>query len=397
MPTQLFKNPKVLLALVLGLIVLLGGIGFRKVQVARDREREASALHSAIAKLNTLDAPEVSKAIPDLETALKLARAPERKAQVKVLLARAYLEGEAPDRLKSVSLFKEVALDEGAPRVWRAIASQLLAEVADAYFRKVPLEDIYSGDPLSAFYQERNPNLALRRLWEWSDQLFPTVVPNYQIAHWYATQLAKDHFFPHLSAGQRSEYAQLASQRLRRADAIFARVPPNAWDNDRLFLSYIVKARTLAKLSLVSGSADKQRLQKAANEAFEKALDVAQRVYLPKGLRRAVPFRYAAFLAEAYGSARAAQIHALLQMAALFKAPAERDTFLVNYLTAERGPQHNQHYHKREILLLAKADPQFANLLRELGWREDELGVPVSGSGSGIRSTPSGTGRSRAS
>ena len=304
------KKLRVVLILILLLLVILVSVAYlvKKQKILPPDVEENQRFEKALKHLNSLDKKEISKAIPKLEKIIQSPTSLEKEAYAKILLSLSHLLTR--DSIKAVELLKEVSINENYPKVWRAIAVQHLSELVDNYNENFIKTYIFIGQPFESFYKEENPALAMRKLDEWSDKLFPTVVPNYRVAHWYAEQLTQNKLSPYLSDDERKIYLSELSQRLERADKIFADVPMESWDKDRLLLSYFLKARTLGKLYLLF-PAETKKFGDAEN-FFKKAVEVHAATYLPQKLWFAPLFYYAAFLSEIAGDSRTEEIKSLL-------------------------------------------------------------------------------------
>ncbi len=324
--------------------------------------------------LNSTEPTSISQAIPDLEKLIDSSLPKEREAQAKTLLALAYYYGAEPDAPKAISLLKETATNENYPKLERAIAVQYIAEIADDYGELFAQQHIFIGQPFENFYKDKNLSLAIRKLNEWADSLWPIPIPNYRIADWYAERLVRDKFSPYLTEKKREEYQSILNQRLTKANTIFANVPMESWNQDRLMLSYLLRAKILGKLYVVQKD---QTVKAEADKYFLLALEVYKKYFLPKGTGYAVPFHYAAFLTETNLEPNPEKINSLLTP--IYEQPrgSNFSFSFFNFLEREKNSTHDKHYHKREILLLAKSNSRFGDLLKNLGWTEAQLNIKI--------------------
>jgi len=321
--------------------------------------------------LNTLEPSEIKKAIPELEKILENPTSPEIEAASRVLLGLAYIYGSDRDAVTGIEILKDVAVRNNYPKVQRAIAVQYIAEVAGSYPEDFAKQHVFVGQPFESFYKNGNFSVALRKLDEWADELFPIAVPNYRIAHWYAEQLMRNKINPYLSQPKEKQYFAILKQRLERADALFKKVPMNSWNQDRLLRSYLLRARTLGKLYLINGG---DAVKSEAEKYFQLALEVNNKHFAPKGLGMAAPFHYAAFLAETASNNQVDikdKIKSLLEP--IYGAPRDRNRAFFSFLEREKEDAHAGHYHRREIILLANIDPRFKALLKNLGWTDSQF------------------------
>lgn len=372
------KNKKLILFLSLG-VVLVGALFLlwkfdvivkivNKIKL-QQLQQESQTFEKALSLLNTLEPAEEVKAIPGLESILKSPSSLDKEAHAKILLASAYFSSNRP--IDAIKLLKETATNGNYLRSWRAVAVLHLALAVNDYPKDFREAYIFSGQPFETFYKEKDLSLAIRKLYGWSDELFPGVVPNYLIAHWYAERLIRDKISPYLVQNKKEAYRLILDYRLGKGDMLFAEVPMERWDQDMLLLSYLIKARILAKLYFINSSDEAKKIE--AENYFKKALIVAQKTYLPKKMGYAAPFHYAAFLGEAYGTSKQAEIKSLLDP--LYDSQRKPDFF--NFLRDAKSSDRDGYYYKREIILAAKFDSRFEDLLKQLGWTEEQLNVKI--------------------
>lgn len=335
--------------------------------------QELRRFQQSLGLLNTLEKEKRPQAIPELEKIIKFPTSLDKEAYAKILLAGVFFDNN-DTAFKAIGLLKEVAIEEKYPKRWRAIAINNIAQVANNYPKDFREKYIFSSQPFESFYKkEKNLSLVIRRLYEWSDQLHPLDIPNYQIAHWYADMLARDRIQPYLSLEKKEKYSLILNQRLKKADQLFAQTPLSKQDHDTLLLVYLLKARILGKLYLINPSNE----AKTNTEIFfKKALKIDQEIFLPKKTGYATLFHYAAFLAEVYGNSKINEIKSLLTP--LYDPSINRNQgFFSQFLTNEKTSFYIKHYHKREILLLVNLDERFKDLLKQLGWTDEQLNTKI--------------------
>ncbi len=326
-----------------------------------------------MSKINVFEFQKTTEAIPILENILKSPSTPESEAKAKTMLGVAYFDSDVPDPIKGARLLKEVSTNENYPKLWRAIALQHLEERATSYGEKFAEENVFTG-PYESFYKKEKGgfSVALRKLDEESDSLYPIAVPNYRIAYWYSKQLLMNQLSSFLSENKKNEYLSVLNKRLHKADYIFATVKMSDWDMDRLMLSYFLKAQTLENLYLINPS---ETLLAQAKEFFEKTMEVYENNFELKKKEYNVPFGYAAFLAEVSGKSESDQIKNLLRP--FYTLDEKESQIYKNFLAPIKDPQQAaRSFHQRELILLAQIDSDFRNTLKQFGWSDEELNRP---------------------
>ncbi len=324
--------------------------------------------------INTLEPTEISKGIPELEKILNNPTTIKIEAEARVLLGLAYVYGSDKDVVAGIKILKDVAVNNNYPKVQRAIAVQHITEIIDSYPESFAKQYVFVGQPFESFYKNENFGVALRNLDEWADELYPIAVPNYRIAHWYAERLIRNKINPYLSKSKEKQYFDILKQRLERADALFKTVPMDEWNQDRLLLCYLLKARILEKLYFVNGG---DKMKNDARNYFQLALDVNNKYFSPKGIGLTTPFHYAAFLSET-SSGNQADIDKIKSfLEPIYSASRDKNSGFFSFLEREKMDTHNTHYHKREILLVTKFNSAFRDLLKQLGWTDEQLNIKI--------------------
>lgn len=331
--------------------------------------------------LNSLDPEKTSLAIPELEKIIKSPASRQNEAYAKILLALAYFNIGKP--VESAGLFKEVAKNDEYPNKQRALAVYHLIQIANNqgldFFRQYILND----EPFKSFYTETNADpgdnasLAIRKMAEWEDSLSPSVMANYRIANWYAEKLFENELRPFLTDFEKDEYNKILIQKLQKADEFFAQWPLQIMESgDRGILSsiYLQKGVIYEKHYLVSGISSSKI---TAENSYKEAAKLHQSVFLPKKLKLEIPFYYAAFLAEIYGKSRLVEIRKLTEPIhdSAVSEIKKDEAFLAFLKNGKVLPEIR--FAKRALLMLAKVDPDFKNLLKNLGWSDENLEMKI--------------------
>lgn len=313
----------------------------------------------------------------------------DQEAHFKILLAASYINNsDNPKIREGINILKNLAVDSNYSNGWRAVALDRLSVYGNDIGFKLSKKYIFNDGPFKPLIKENKLGIAIRRLYEWSDDLFPMVNPNYQIAHWYLVQLVEDRENKNLSQDKYKEYLSLAKERIKKGETNFKRSPLWLYDWERLVLIYQLHGKVLGKLFLLKEYNNKKEIE----ESFKKAIEVykekfniaslpipASKISAPS-LKRLLPstvFYYAAFLAETDGEFRKKDIKIILESIYDTELMKPKNFSFYGFLKNEKNSAHDKHYHKREILLLANLDERFKDLLKQLGWSDEQLNIKI--------------------
>lgn len=286
------------------------------------------------------------------------------------------------DPLEGLLVLKEVAVDSQYPNHMRSKAINFIVndyELAPDYeFAK---KYIFTGEPYKNFLQGDDIELAIRRLNEWSDELFPNVIANYRIAKWYASQIYQN---PSLTSPNKNQLLSEMHRRLQRGDELFIRYG-NTMPNNRIGLAYELKARTIYM-------AGEPGYKEKAEELFDESIkalkappnSIFQLVYLNK-----VALYYLAFLAREYGDTQAERIRGrakpFFDYLETPQEPRLRNVRMVKFLITARdsiGPKYPfPDFNQEDIKNLSRIDERFGNIIDNLNYLEYIKGHPIEKAG----------------
>jgi len=358
-PKRIYIITAVIAVFLAGTIVF---VAMRFAKTARDNK----VIDDAATALGTLDAEKIATAVPVLEISLE-SLSPDKAAQAKILLARTTFWSATPDRAKAVRLLMEVGRAEDYPPFFRAFALELLTEMVLHQGVAFATEHIMSEEPFRGWYREQGYDAAVRMIDELGDSIFPLPVTNQRIARWYANRLITNRLAPAPVAAEALQLVGQLQYRVARADTLAKQIPDDYWSDDRRLRYHDLRAKTLSKRYLLSGS-DRDRTEALAS--FETALALAKSVFMPKGYTSDLPYQYAVFLAEI--GAEPSVIEPVAALAGITNLSTSttnaRERALVDFFVAENAQGHEGHYHHREILLLARANEPFRRFLEAIGW-----------------------------
>lgn len=365
------KTVAITTAVVLVLLLATASVVWWRWKVVQQPQEEAAAFKKATGYFNTLEGSDVARVVPEMEKIIASPASIDDEAHAKILLGVAY--ASTGKQVEAAKLYKEVALSGNYPDIWRGIAASDLLNVADTQGEDFSRQYVFDAEPFKAYIAEGDFNLAERRLAEFSDALHSAVLPNYRIANWYAERLVEDKISPYLTKEEREGYLKTLTERLHKGDSITINEEGlESTDASNLLSIYVTRGLAAQKFYLVSSAAREKAM---AEKSFTKAIALYNKIYLFHRLKLLVPFYYAGFLAEFYGAPRKSDIEKALDV--VMDAATDRSGTFFTFLKNERGDAHLQHYHRREILLVAKFDERFKALLKDLGWTDAQLNAPV--------------------
>ena len=358
---------KIIFSLALVLLISIGAVWYWRSYRPRLIQIEASREYQAIAEDYYAMTPanaNFRQAAKRTETFLNRytgALSPKEEAAAKIILASSLPSG---DRIRMVETLKEVAQSREYPSNLRALAINLIVDDYEINFTDLLFarREIFSGGDFAKALNDAGGDeiLAIRKLNEWSLALFPTAIPNYRIAKWYASQIYKN---PQMTEGEKVKLLSKVGEYLLAGD----RIPMSGSPPQREGLAYELKARTVA---LSGGTREEaERFFKLAMETYQRP---PQTVFQILYLRRSSLF-YAAFLARNYGMLRTGDIQTLLKPHyELLSTPQglEQRPRLVAFLAAARDSANVIYpapdFNKSDIKQLQKIYPEFGKVVEGL-------------------------------
>lgn len=292
----------------------------------------------------------------------------------KLLLADSLSE---VDLQRSIQLKKAIALEEGYPPFTRAIAINYIVDAYDTgFFHKDFAKDlIFSGKDFEKFLSESNGDerLALRKLNEWSNTIYPNSIASFRIAKWYSERIFRE---PAMSQDKKGEIMREVNKYISSGDSFLPQLKNRA---ARLGLAYELKARALH----LAGKIDE------ADIAFQKALNAYDRP--PRNIFQIVhkaysKLYYASFLYRHYElSSRSEEIINMLRSLYAYlstpQEPAKKNVGLVAFLIEARDSESDDYpfsdFTKRDIEAIGKIYPEFGILVSQLSLSEYVKGHPL--------------------
>lgn len=269
---------------------------------------------------------------------------------------------------QSFVTLKNLAGDETADPYYRAKA---IAYITGRYLRlseKNVIEKLFVGDPWKQFLEETDPakpkqdrfDLAARKAFEWSYDVYPTSVANNRIAWWYVRQLRDN---PNLTEEQRQEYVIIVKKRISDSDIILEDEMKKGLGLTELQTIYVLDG-------IISGlgvflETGEETYKNRAIQATQKALDIDS----SSGF---AIFRLANFLRLAEGETERSKIESLLdQLIIYYQADPRR--LNVYYFFWKEINHPTYHAHRQHIIDTAQFYSPFRNLLIDLSWPTNTL------------------------
>lgn len=287
------------------------------------------------------------------------------------------------DRKKGIVILKEVALNPEYPNKFREKAIRFIVndyelDFIDSGFAE---QNIFTGEFFENFLIDADGDvkLAIRKLNEWGNSLFPGIITSYRIAKWYASQIYQNQS---LSDTEKNSLLNKMNEYVAMGDN-FMQQYGDRMLRQRQGLAYELKARIIHLSAGDKEQADKffKMSMQAYMQAYESPLDnVYQIVY-----RARHRLYYAAFLARNYGVDRTEDIQRLLKpiydYLSVFQEPRQRNVRMVSFLIAARDSTSADYpfidFNKTDIEAIKKIYPEFGAIIDKLDFLEYIKGHPL--------------------
>jgi len=281
------------------------------------------------------------------------------------------------DREKGTEILKSIAIDSEYPNSIRAKSINYIINDFELDFigPDFAAQQIFKGEFFENFLLDSNGDveLAIRKLNEWSNALYPNIIASYRIAKWYAAQIYKSEVYknPILAEAKMAEFRDKMNEHVAIGDDLLRR-HGNTTQPRIQGLAYELKARII----YLSGG-DKEGAEELflmAKEAYNlPPQSIFQRVYLSRS-----GLYYASFLIRNYGASRAEDIRALLEgyydYYAVFQEPRKRGVRQVSFLIAARDSTSLDYpavdFNKTDIEMIKKIYPEFGAIIDKLNLLE---------------------------
>lgn len=300
-------------------ILILGGIGgFVYIQYRKYVEVRGTPLSPLTSKPLYQEAEELHhRADPGarqkFEQLLAEEQDPNRRAYIEASIASELSNREGIEGKKAaVERVKKVIADPTISNGVRAGMINALLDIGSGIRNLEFMEKVFfAGEPYQDIYNraDRSISRAMRFMWEWSIDLFPTSYAHLQLAHWYGLKLMREDYSK-LPVGARESDIQMLKDNLAKGEALI--------DRDRRYNSAM---RQASLQSLRAANYGILALQKEgdmgkAEEIFKKAIAEAELVkddIHMQDLALGTRIQYAVMISDFYGPSRKADACAILK------------------------------------------------------------------------------------
>ncbi len=355
-------NKKIKIAIIfIALILIPVGVYFGIYKFKKNKTNLSSQNFQNILQLHNVDNFNPLKAISEIDNFIKESEintkiSDKEKSYAKVLLGYDYLFFIDP--IKGIEILKQVAENQIYGNYYRAFALGMIGDKyefhPDKNFSK---EYVFTGDLFGQFIKE-NPNdidLAYKKLYEFSNELFPHAVNFYRIALWHSDELLRN---KNLSFVQKEEYVLKAKEKIGEGDKLYNITLGRQSSRG---LAWQLKARSLANLYFYD---NKNITKYQINDYFKKSLSILTTEKIDGQMRFLTPyvkFYYAVFLAKAEGEKAINEIQNLLEP---LYDPTVRNHPISDFLRLTKDTADNQH--RKDIENLSEINPRFKFLIEQL-------------------------------
>ena len=356
---------KAIAAFVFFLLLTGGGIYWYRVGQKREggELRERIQLTQEKRRAGNLD-----ESIAELERELKEAPTKDLEARIRNHLAFDLRErNEGDDRRRAVMLFKENVDDPLVPTNWKAHSLNAALNMIGGQDLEFAREVLFSKEAFGSFLENGSIGLAFRRGYEKSFEYYPTAMAAFLAGYWYVDQLRN----PATSSHDKEIFLAELKRWVQLGEGLLTAAEKGGYEKTAISSIYKYAAYDYRTIAFISRAA---RDREKAEEYFRRSreiLDSEDTVYTFVA-SHTNGFDFAAFLWEAYGQNRIAEISSLLTFPE--PRPEYRDYPIMFYefLASETKPGHERHLHHRDILTLRDNVPEFREFLKERGLEYSE-------------------------
>lgn len=367
---------KYLLLFLLAILLLTGGVFmYLYFQSSNKPAKFKSSFQEA---KGLLKRGSTGDAILKFEEAAKNATNENEAANAKLNLDFALLSA---DTSRGIAALKAFALDESMPPGYRATAiNALLIYLLGSKDVGLAVNQIFTGGKWQTFMAGAPPtltgvDLAIRRAFEWSVELFPGYTAEYRIGWWYGKQIksgavkgkeaeaAGDTIQKRIAAGD-----ILLFQDEKRLSSLSSDVINNRFEPHQIAGNgYSIRGLALEGLWLLGRVSED-----TVRQSYEKALAIVDKyINDDRDLGTTLlytRFNFAAFLAGVNLQKNREEIVKILSPIYGYISQSKAfPAFLRNEAQGDDAVV------RKAIINLGLADPRFKNLLLSLGWKEKDF------------------------
>lgn len=354
---------------IMGVLLILGiALGVYYYRYTMQVAAEAQRAQFKVA-YEAFEAPHhagnVDESIPIARQLILDAPSPSWEAKAKILLAYdLFVRNQGEDRKEAYAIYKAAASNENVTPLFRALA---LADMAftiqmsgDESLARIY---IFNDLPYSQLLTDAggNVNIALRRVYELSDSMYPNAFAKIQIALLYGQQLTSGEI---MTEPMREETAQLIQKSLKDADPLLVGFP---YEGGKMAQLYLSRAVALWTSSSVLHNVGLDELQAAQNKVIKTANEAGD--VHGKMVANLARLFSAIVLYTETGVTREDELREMLKSLALEVTSAtdfSRDSTMGYLGGIAQRPESN--VIKKQIAALAGISPEFKVLLQQSGW-----------------------------
>ncbi|MBY0473356.1 tetratricopeptide repeat protein [Patescibacteria group bacterium] len=370
-------NKRVIYALI-GLAILLAGTGtviwlkFFATPTSSSPYEQLQTTNTDFVQAQTaFNSGKWSEAIVLYKQALAKTSDPDQKLAVYYYLAAA--ENITGQHTEAISLLKQVVAADTMPKETRAYAAQYMGimtvNLSNTAVHNSIMAEIFKDSPYKEMYAQNDDAISTRHLFEYASSFYPLGISEANIANWYIGDIISKKISTTTEPGLST--IKLIQQKLANASLDIERTKLSTQTSNLIPQIYARKAEVTEGLSRV-GVASKEQALRAYADALQS---YAQFDTLPADdwfLR----FRYAGFLASAYGQIRQSEVHDIVAPLYLNSAYASlTKSFFATLggIHLTQTPTTSLEGSTLRAWKIGKIDPDFKNFLVSLGWSKNNF------------------------
>jgi len=285
---------------------------------------------------------------------------------------------EVEGQKEAVRTAKEIAVDTRLSRARRASAANALLSFYYSARSRFIFDEIFTGDPFASLAEGEEKD-AVRRLAEFSMDLYPTSFAALRVAVWYSGELLDN---KSLTEDTRSEYKNSILELIKQADELIALELSQAETNQGYTFdptSMLTRFHYWKGFNLAAATVGIP----SESQDFERSFQEALSMYKPNEVESDniattivyTNFYYAAYLHEIYKEERSGDQKILLEnlVNIITSNPQLHQSGFIAFMAVERDrtPSMSDH-NRRWFVELAEVSPEFYDFLTEYGWELPE-------------------------
>jgi tetratricopeptide (TPR) repeat protein len=301
------------------------------------------------------------EALTSFQSALPQAQDSTQKAQIEFDIA--YMTELSGNHLGSIALFKQIVANTSYDPIVRAYSVQELGIIYSSYADTSAIAaEIYKDAPYNSFLVDGDLSTAYRKLYEYSDSIYPLGGSEAHVAQLYSADILT-RLQGATTTPEGAAEVSLVQQSLQKANADIGRMENDISESATIPDTYMREAIAYANLAAVGATDPSQ-----AEIFFQKALTTNTAIDNPVNF---INFYYAGFLATQFGSARASDIQTLLSVYSTKNAANLYQNVPTIFTAARSDPSLVSI--KSSLVLLGEMDSGFKTYLLSLGWYESDF------------------------